>query len=93
MLNMEIGMATTKLTITLDDDQFAEIKRLVAAGQASSVSGFVRKAVEVALHDAAGWRAILDDTLAATGGPLTDEERAWADRILGHRDPTASSQE
>ena len=87
MLSMVNGMATTKLTITLDDDQFEELKRLVAAGRATSVSGFVRKAVEVALDDAAGWSRMLDEALEASGGPLTDDERAWADRILGHERP------
>lgn len=85
MLSMENGMATTKLTITMDNDQFEEVKQLVAAGQASSVSAFVRKAVETALHDAAGWKTILDEALEASGGPLTDAERRWADGILGHR--------
>jgi Arc/MetJ-type ribon-helix-helix transcriptional regulator len=84
MLSMVNGMATTKLTITLDDDQFEELKRLVAAGQATSVSGFVRKAVEVALNDAAGWSRMLDEALVASGGPMTDDERAWADGVLGH---------
>lgn len=85
MLGMENGMATVKLTITLDQDQFDDVKELVDAGQASSVSGFVRKAVETALHDAAGWKKILDEALEASGGPLTDAERRWADSILGHR--------
>lgn len=89
MLGMENGMATIKLTITLDQDQFDEVKELVDAGQASSVSGFVRKAVETALHDAAGWKKILDEALEASGGPLTDAERRWADGILGHRRPKA----
>jgi Arc/MetJ-type ribon-helix-helix transcriptional regulator len=85
MLGMENGMATTKLTITLDDDQFGEVKRLVAAGRASSVSGFVRRAVETALHDAAGWDEMLNEALLASGGPMTDAEREWADGVLGHK--------
>jgi Arc/MetJ-type ribon-helix-helix transcriptional regulator len=80
-------MATTKLTITLDDDQLEELKALVAAGHAPSVSGFVRKAVEVALNDAAGWRQMLVDALDATGGPMTAAERGWAGRVLGHARP------
>ncbi len=79
---MVIGMATTKLTITLDDDQLSDVRRLVAAGKASSVSGFVKHAVGVALHDAAGWRQMLDGALQQTGGPLTKKERAWADALL-----------
>lgn len=80
---MVFGMATSKVTITLDNDQLDEVRRLVAAGQASSVSGFVTHAVRVALHDAAGWREMLDEALRDTGGPLTAEERAWADGVLG----------
>lgn len=85
MLGMENGMATIKLTITMDDHQFADVKRLVAAGRTPSVSGFVRKAVETALHDAAGWEEMLNEALHASGGPLTDSERDWADEVLGHK--------
>lgn len=80
---MVIGMATTKVTITLDDDQLDEVRELVAAGKASSVSAFVKHAVGVALHDAAGWKEMLQTALAETGGPLTKEERRWADTVLG----------
>jgi Arc/MetJ-type ribon-helix-helix transcriptional regulator len=79
---MVIGMATTKITLTLPDDQVQEIRALVAAGQAASVSAFVKHAVGVALFDAAGWREMLEDALRQTGGPLTKKERAWADAIL-----------
>jgi Arc/MetJ-type ribon-helix-helix transcriptional regulator len=75
-------MATTKITITLDDDQVEEIRALVAAGKLASVSAFVKHAVGVALHDAAGWRAMLEDALQETGGPLSKSERAWADALL-----------
>jgi Arc/MetJ-type ribon-helix-helix transcriptional regulator len=76
------GMATTKVTITLADEQLDEVRRLVHAGRAASVSGFVQHAVRVALHDAAGWQEMLAEALADTGGPLTKSERAWADAIL-----------
>jgi Arc/MetJ-type ribon-helix-helix transcriptional regulator len=79
---MVIGMATTKLTITLDEDQLDEVRALVAGGKARSVSGFVKHAVGVALHDAAGWQEMLDGALLRTGGPLTKKERAWADGVL-----------
>ena len=82
---MVSGMATTKVTITLDDGQLEEIRGLVAAGAASSVSGFVKHAVGVALHDAAGWREMLAEALQETGGPLTKQERAWADTLLSPR--------
>ena len=79
---MVFGMATTKITITLDDDQVEGIRALVANGQAASVSGFVKHAVGVALFDAAGWKELLQEALQVTGGPLTPKERAWADSIL-----------
>lgn len=88
---MVFGMATIKVTITLEDDQLDEIRELVAAGQAASVSGFVKHAVKVALFDAAGWKEMLKDALRQTGGPLTKKERAWADTVLatdGKQKPT-----
>jgi Arc/MetJ-type ribon-helix-helix transcriptional regulator len=79
---MVIGMATTKITITLDDAQVAAMRKLVASKQARSVSGFVKRAVDVALQDAEGWAAMLEQALHETGGPLTAKEKAWADRVL-----------
>ena len=79
---MVVGMATQKITITLDDDQVKEIRAMVAAGQAANVSAFVQHAVGVALHDAAGWKEMLEDALRQTGGPLTKSERVWADALL-----------
>ena len=80
---MACGMATTKLTITLDDGQLASVRRVVASGKASSISGFVKHAVEVALSDVAGWQAMLDEALQQTGGALTKKETDWADGVLG----------
>jgi Arc/MetJ-type ribon-helix-helix transcriptional regulator len=79
---MVFGMATTKITITLEDEQVRAIREYVDAGKAASVSGFVQLAVSVALFDATGWQAMLDDALRQTGGPLTKKERAWADSLL-----------
>jgi Arc/MetJ-type ribon-helix-helix transcriptional regulator len=79
------GMATRKITITLHDDQIQEIQSLVERGQARNVSSFVKHAVAVALHDAAGWREMLEGALLESGGPLTKEERAWADGILSSK--------
>lgn len=77
------GMATKKVTITLDEADLGRIRALVEAGTASSVSGFVQHAVAVALDDVAGWGAALAVALTETGGPLSSEERAWADGVLG----------
>ena len=87
---MVIGMATSKVTVALPDEQIEEIRALVAAGETRNVSAFVKHAVEIALADAVGWNEMLDDALRRTGGPLTKEERAWADSIIGY-DPNGGS--
>ena len=79
---MVLSMATTKITITLQDDQVEAIRTLVAAGRSANISAFVQHAVGGALFDAAGWREMLDDALQQTGGPLTKKERDWADTVL-----------
>jgi Arc/MetJ-type ribon-helix-helix transcriptional regulator len=82
---MVSGMASKKVTITLDEAQLDRIRALVQAGTAATVSGFIQHAVAVALDDVAGWGALLAEALRETGGGLSDEERTWADEILGVR--------
>lgn len=84
---MVIGMATRKVTVTLDEEQLERIRSLVAAGGAASVSGFVQHAVRLALDDVAGWGAMLATALTDTGGDLSAAERAWADEILAGMTP------
>jgi Arc/MetJ-type ribon-helix-helix transcriptional regulator len=86
---MVFGMPTTKITITLPDEQIQAVRALVAAGQTTSVSAFVKHAVGIALFDAAGWRDMLREALLQTGGPLTRKERGWADQILSPKPPEA----
>jgi Arc/MetJ-type ribon-helix-helix transcriptional regulator len=76
------GMATTKITITVPDAQLMEIKKRVTSREASSISGFVQTAVRKALENEAEFRAMIDEGLALTGGPLTARERAWARKML-----------
>jgi len=83
--SMVIGMATTKVTVTLEDEQLAAIRELVKTGKLESVSGFVKHAVAVSLADVAGWGAMLGRALAETGGPLRTHEREWADSVLQHQ--------
>jgi Arc/MetJ-type ribon-helix-helix transcriptional regulator len=52
---MVVGMATRKVAVTLDEAQLDQIRSLVQAKAAPSVSGFVQHAVAVALDDVAGW--------------------------------------
>ena len=84
------GMATTKITITLENSHLQEVRELVSAGVAANTSAFVKHAVAIALSDAAGWREMLRDALDQTGGPLSAAERAWADDILSPRKPGVS---
>lgn len=80
---MVIGMASKKVTITLDEEQVRQIRDLVTTGRAPSVSGFVQHAVDVAFDDIAGWGAMLARALEESGGPISADERAWADAALG----------
>jgi Arc/MetJ-type ribon-helix-helix transcriptional regulator len=82
---MATGMATTKVTVTLEDEQLAAIRALAAEGKVDSVSAFVKLAVSVSLADVAGWGAMLGMALEQTGGPLSAKERAWADSVLSGR--------
>jgi Arc/MetJ-type ribon-helix-helix transcriptional regulator len=75
-------LATRKITVTLDESHVGRIRALVDAGTAPTISGFVQHAVAVALDDIAGWGAMLAEALRETGGPLTDDERVWADDLL-----------
>lgn len=80
---MVIGMARRKVTVTVGEEQLAEMRRLVAEGRAGSVSGFVQRAIDLALDDLAGWEQTLGEALAATGGAVRADERRWADEVLG----------
>ena len=79
---MVFDMATKKITITLPVEQVDRVRALVDDGRADSVSGFVKRAVGVALDDDAGWGAALAQALEESGGPLSPEERSWADEVL-----------
>jgi Arc/MetJ-type ribon-helix-helix transcriptional regulator len=79
------GMATTKITITLPDLQLEEIRKRVAAQESPSVSGFIQQAVQKSLDNAVEFRAMVEQALNETGGPLKPKERAWARRMLSAR--------
>ena len=83
--SMVSGTATKKITITLEAEQLDRVRELVEAGKASSVSGYVQHAVGVSLDDVAGWGAVLAQALRDTGGPLSQDEKDWADEMLGNR--------
>lgn len=75
------GMATRKITITVEEEDLERIRKMVVAGTVKSVSGFVQQAVSRSL-DA---DQLLDTYLAAVideGGPLTESETAWLDGLF-----------
>ncbi len=71
-----------KLAISLPTRVAESARNAVRRGRASSVSAYVAAALEEKgkLDDLA---ALLDEMLAASGGPLTASERRKADRVLG----------
>jgi hypothetical protein len=71
-----------KIAVSLPSRAAESARRAVRRGQASSVSAYVAAAIEekAKLHDLA---ALLDEMLAASGGPLTAAEQRAADRALG----------
>jgi len=84
---MVVSMVMKKITVTVDEDQLARVRALVAGGRAPNVSAFVQHSIDLALDDVAGWGGALADALSSTGGPITDEERAWADQMLSGPGP------
>lgn len=78
---------TQKVTVTLPVDAVDAIRAIVAEGRADSISGFVQHAVRISLDDITGWGAMLTEALDGSGGPMTNEEREWADQILGRSTP------
>ena len=79
-----IGMThpRAKISITIDEKLLARVRLAVEAGHAKSVSAYVEHAVAGQLAAEDDFEAMLAESLAATGGPLSDEERAAARRIL-----------
>jgi hypothetical protein len=71
-----------QLAVSLPVHAAKRARRAVRLGRASSVSADIAAALEdkSRLYDLA---ALLDEMLAASGGPLTAAERRAADRALG----------
>jgi hypothetical protein len=71
----------SRVTVTVRPDVLAVAEDEVAAGHASSVSSWVDEAMEEkARRD--DLAALLAD-MRAENGPATEEEDAWARRVLG----------
>ena len=79
------GMTVTqKIAVSLPRNLAARARRAVRQGRAASVSAYVAQALEekTKLDELA---TLLDEMLAASGGPVTATERRAADRRLGIR--------
>ena len=74
--------AKPKITITLRPEVLADIRERGSAGQARSVSAYVEHAVIGQLAAEADFDSLLSELLGDTGGPLTEQERASARRVL-----------
>jgi Arc/MetJ-type ribon-helix-helix transcriptional regulator len=72
----------TKITITLPDDQLAEIKRRVKAGWSKNVSDYLQDIVQKSFDNEVAFDAMLEESLMKSGGPATAKELAWARRML-----------
>jgi hypothetical protein len=81
---MMIGMETrkAKVAITLRPRVLADVRARVERGQARSVSAFIERAVVGQIAAEADFDEMIDEMLAATGGPATAEESAAARRLL-----------
>ncbi|WP_341730263.1 hypothetical protein [Brooklawnia sp.] len=72
---------TTKIAISLPDEQVASIRHAVDQGRAQSVSGFIAAAVARAEREDS--LAELLDDLDRELGPVEADDLAWADEALG----------
>jgi antitoxin ParD1/3/4 len=81
---MIVGMTPTraKIAVSLPAELIDQAKRAVAEGRAANLSAYVAEAMaeKTKLDDLA---QMLAEMLGETGGPLTDEERTAADKVLG----------
>lgn len=72
---------TTKIAVSLPDEQVTAAKRAVAEGRAASVSALVSEALADKLQ--AEDLAVLVADIIAQAGPPTDADYAWARSALG----------
>ena len=85
-VGMMIGMTRkAKIAVTLPQELVDTARDAVRRGRATSVSAYVAEAMTQRAK-ADDLDTLLDEMLDASGGPMTDEERAWADRLLGLND-------
>jgi len=77
------SMTAAKIAITLPQAQVAHIRRVVRAGRAESVSGYISRAL--AKQERQESLQVLVADLIAQHGEPTQKEKAWARRALSQR--------
>jgi Arc/MetJ-type ribon-helix-helix transcriptional regulator len=76
-------MTTTKIAITLPEEELAKVHRAVRDGRADSVSGYIAQVLsETARQESL--RDLVRDLIAEHGEP-TQQEKKWARRALPPR--------
>jgi Arc/MetJ-type ribon-helix-helix transcriptional regulator len=76
-------MTTTKIAITLPEEQLARVNRAVRAGRADSVSGYITQALAEQEREES-LRTLVRDLIAQHGMP-TQQDKKWAKRVLRTR--------
>ncbi|MEO3751624.1 hypothetical protein [Streptomyces sp. B6B3] len=87
-------MAKKKITISLDPERYGEIERLVAQGQADSVSGWLDEAAARRIAEIERSRRAVDWLVGRARSEAPDEEweraLAWAEEMDGRSAGDAS---
>jgi hypothetical protein len=76
------GMTSAKVAISLPKAVLASARAAVKRGEAPSLSAYVSRLIEEKTSEG-DLMKMLEEMLEETGGPLTPEEIAWADGVLG----------
>jgi len=81
VVSMIASMTREKIAISLPEEQVAAARQAVAEGRAASVSAYISQAL--ARRSAEEEMAEMIAEIYAQSGEPTEEDRAWARRVLG----------
>lgn len=82
MLSMSADQVKARITISIDPAVLTQVRSAVEERAAGSVSAFFEQAAIAYLDTDLAWERMLAEMLEETGGPLTAEEIAEADRLI-----------